>query len=367
MVEDRNGNQHRPAGPGGGRFSEKSNDPPVGQLSEVIGIGEAARQLGISTSYIRHLVDNGALTAMETPGGHRRFDLSVLRAEWDAFRAGNPGRSDWSMSASLDGLQEDEVWAALRRGIGTPIPRDAHSILAYAVTELVNNAIDHSGGSEVSVTARLIDRTLEVRVSDDGIGAFRRMSEGLSLNSPEEALVEVTKGKRTTAPDLHAGEGLFFTLRSADYASISANGLVVAASLDPATDRFASGSSRNAGTVVTVRVDLDTSRNLVDVFEEFAPSDEDGVGGFVATAPRISLISRAGDFISRSEAKRFAAGLEKFERVILDFEGLDLIGQGFADELFRVWQREHPNVKLDVQGASRGVQLMIDRALRPSE
>lgn len=85
----------------------------------------------------------------------------------------------------------------------------------------------------------------------------------------------------------------------------------------------------------------------------------------MSTSPRISLVSRAGDFISRSEAKRFAAGLEKFERVVLDFEGLDLIGQGFAGELFRVWQREHPDVTLEVSGASRGVQLMIDRALRP--
>ncbi len=362
MTVDRSGKKHRPADDA--RLDSPVNDAAAHSLSEVVGIGEAARCLGVSTSYVRHLVEQGALTATGTPGGHRRFEVSVLRAEWDAYRAENPGKPDWSMTAPLEGLEEDRVWARLRDEIGEPIPQRAHTILAYAVTEMVNNAIDHSGGSQVAVSARVIGRALEVRIADDGVGAFRRMSEGLGLGGPEDALVEVTKGKRTTAPERHAGEGLFFTLRASDYASVSANGFVVAASLDAGTDRFASGSSRNAGTVVTVRVYLDTDRNLIDVFEEFAPLGEDGIGGFVATAPRISLVSRSGDFISRSEAKRFAAGLEKFERVVLDFEGLDLIGQGFADELFRVWQHEHPAVRLEVSGASRGVQLMIDRALR---
>lgn len=331
---------------------------------QLISIGAAAKMLGISVAYVRKLSNDGTLTPHVSSGGHRRFDPATLRAEWAQFRAETPGRPEWSETYELDGLDEAEVWAELRENLDIVVPAPARGILAYAVTEMVNNAIDHSGGTEVTVSATVTGRNIQVRIADDGIGAFRNMSEGLGLGGPSEALVEVTKGKRTTQPDRHAGEGLFFTLRAADVASLSSNGYIVVADASQGADRFAAGSSRNAGTVVTVRLNLDTGRQLADVFGQFAPLDDEGMGGFVATAPRISLVSYSGEFVSRSEAKRFAEGLERFETVVLDFAGLDLIGQGFADELFRVWQRAHPEVELQVTGASRGVKLMIDRALR---
>lgn len=330
-----------------------------------LGIGQAAELLGISASYVRTLADRGILSSTTTPGGHRRFDERVLWNEWTAFRHATPARPTWSETFALTGLDEAFVWRRMRDEVGVDMPANAHGILAYAVTEMVNNAIDHSKGSRVEVSAAVNDRIVDVRVADDGVGAFETIREGHGLPDAGAALVEVTKGKRTTAPERHAGEGLFFTLRAVDYATLSANGYMLAASQAEGTDRFASGSSRNPGTVVTLRLDLDTDRSLTSVFERFAPADEDGLGGFTRTEPRISLVTYSGDFISRSEAKRFAAGLEKFQTVTLDFEGLDLIGQGFADELFRVWQRDHPDVELKVSGASRGVRLMIDRARRP--
>ncbi|NNC10966.1 DUF4325 domain-containing protein [Planctomonas sp. JC2975] len=331
-----------------------------------LGIGQAAELLGISASYVRTLADRGVLTSATTAGGHRRFDERVLLNEWAAFRHATPARPGWSDAFDLAGLDESFVWGRMRDEVGVDIPQNAHGILAYAVTEMVNNAIDHSSGTLVEVSAAVSDRIIDVRIADDGVGAFETIRKGHGLPDAGAALVELTKGKRTTAPDRHAGEGLFFTLRAVDYATVSANGYVLAASQAEGTDRFASGSSRNAGTVVTLRLHLDTDRGLTSVFEQFAPVDEDGLGGFTRTEPRISLVTYSGDFISRSEAKRFAAGLEKFETVTLDFEGLDLIGQGFADELFRVWQRDHPEVELKVAGASRGVRLMIDRARRPA-
>jgi len=36
-------------------------------------------------------------------------------------------------------------------------------------------------------------------------------------------------------------------------------------------------------------------------------------------------------------------GLEKFEMVVLDFKGVQMVGQGFADEVFRVWQKNWPS------------------------
>jgi len=51
--------------------------------------------------------------------------------------------------------------------------------------------------------------------------------------------------------------------------------------------------------------------------------------------------------ISRSQAKRILRGLEKHFKVItLDFTGVTLVGQGFVDEVFRVYKNQHPKMAL---------------------
>lgn len=331
----------------------------------------AAQLLGLSVSRVRQLTDLGVLSASTTPGGHRRFDRATLLHEWRGHRNAAPRRGAaaerpapdwaWEVNFPLDDLREDEVWRRLRDAMeehSGPFSPRARAILNYAVTEMVNNAIDHSNGSLVIVAADITGRTVRIRVADDGVGAFARLATLEGLSGPEEAVVEITKGKRTTAPTHHSGEGIFFTSKAVDLFDLAANGFRVV--FDNTIDDVAFGASDTRGTTVVLALDLDTERDLVGVFDAFS----DDESGFHRTTPRIELVSMEGDFISRSEAKRFAAGLEKFERVELDFRGVELIGQGFADELFRVWQFEHPDVALEVFGANAGVQLMIDRVRR---
>lgn len=94
-------------------------------------------------------------------------------------------------------------------------------------------------------------------------------------------------------------------------------------------------------------------------------SDGPTTHDFVRTIPRVELVRHGSEFLSRSQAKRFALGLEQFTQVVLDFTGVELVGQGFADELFRVWQADHPDVTMTVTGANRGVALMIGRVAKP--
>lgn len=331
----------------------------MGASSSRVGIGAAADILGVSTSTVRELANRGILTFTTTPGGHRRFDPVRLRAEWDAYTDARATPStEWTQTHRLAGLEEDKVWRSLRTWLDDrldPLPDSARTILAYAVTETVNNAIDHSRGSEVTISCELDDRNIRVTVQDDGVGVFETIREGFALPSVLDSLVELTKGKRTTAPSRHAGEGLFFTSKAVDLFDLSANGLRFI--VDNRIDDIATGSSHATGTVVRLALDADTARRLADVFAAY--TDEDLA--FVRTTPVVRLTPAEGEFISRSEAKRFAAGLEKFTEVTLDFTGLGLIGQGFADELFRVWHREHPEVTLHVSGASPAVAMMIGR------
>lgn len=76
----------------------------------------------------------------------------------------------------------------------------------------------------------------------------------------------------------------------------------------------------------------------------------------------VMLLPLGARLISRSEAKRLLAGLDRFAEVVLDFNGVEEIGQGFADEVFRVWARAHPKVRLKPVNMSEAVEFMVRRA-----
>ena len=50
--------------------------------------------------------------------------------------------------------------------------------------------------------------------------------------------------------------------------------------------------------------------------------------------------------VSISQAKRVCHRLERFEEVILDFEGVEWMGQGFAHQLFVVFANQHPEIQM---------------------
>jgi excisionase family DNA binding protein len=326
-------------------------------VDRLIGIGEASRLLGLSTSRVRQLVDQGLLSAELTDGGHRRFDPDLLRRESLELHRGSAAAPDWTAQFPLAGLDETLVWEQIRSELGE-MPEPAYRILGYAITEMANNAIDHSRGTALKATLSLDGRIVRVAVADDGIGAFRSIADSFGYDAVNEAVVDLTKGKRTTDPTRHSGEGIFFTSKAVDVFALDANSFRFV--VDNRIPDIALGQGLAVGTTVTMTLDLDTDRKLVDVF---AAHTEDGE--FVTTTPRVQLVQHGSEFLSRSQAKRFAAGLEEFKHVILDFTGVDLVGQGFADELFRVWQAEHPTVRFEVAGANPGVELMIGRVARP--
>jgi hypothetical protein len=85
-------------------------------------------------------------------------------------------------------------------------------------------------------------------------------------------------------------------------------------------------------------------------------SEEDG--GFTRTRIPIKNIYESYP-VSRSQAKRLSHRFEKFQEVELDFEGIDEIGQGFAHELFVVFQNNHKGVRLIPLHTSPKVEKMI--------
>lgn len=317
-------------------------------------IGDVARDLGISITYARKLADAGVLPHRLTPGGHRVFDLARAR---EAFQRRRRMRA-LELELPLAGLQEDKVWNDLQaQDPAEHATEQARVIARYAFTEVVNNAIDHSEGTKVTIRWQPGPEILRAEILDDGVGAFERVRIALALPDHRSALAELSKGKVTTQPDRHSGEGLFFTSRAVDYFELHANGLRW--TVDNRRGDFALGSSSyQPGTKVIYEVNAATTRRLEDIFRQF--TDEDL--RFSRSYVRVKLFEHGPSFVSRSEAKRLLVGLERFAEVELDFNKVDSVGQGFADEVFRVWASQHPDVRLIPTHMNEGVALMINRA-----
>lgn len=71
----------------------------------------------------------------------------------------------------------------------------------------------------------------------------------------------------------------------------------------------------------------------------------------------LKLLQR--DYVSRSEARRLLANLEKFREIVLDFRDVKSVGQGFADEVFRVFARRHPGISISARNANPVIDAMI--------
>ena len=259
------------------------------------------------------------------------------------------------------GLSEDRVLAHVREQLGfgfDSLSEAEHRLLAYVLTELVNNAIDHARAARVSVSLDIQAAAVALDVVDDGIGAFASVQAGRGLANVMEAAAEITKGKVTTMPERHSGEGVFFSSKAVDHFELSANGLalVVDNSVDDLTIR---ATPPHLGTTVRLRFSRPVVRSLQAVFAAWTDEFE-----FTRTRTVVRLFGMGRDFVSRSEARRILQGLESFREVIVDFQGVAGIGQGFSDEVFRVWALQHPAIRLVPTNMVDEVRFFVERAER---
>ena len=107
------------------------------------------------------------------------------------------------------GLAEDQVWSKYIKPMTLNFPDNIKQILAYGFTEIYNNAIDHSDGTTIYSTAKIVERNIEITILDNGIGIFQKIKNALHLDSVRESILHLSKGKFTTDPSKHTGEGIF--------------------------------------------------------------------------------------------------------------------------------------------------------------
>lgn len=241
------------------------------------------------------------------------------------------------------------------------LPANIANITHYGFTEMVNNANDHSEGKFVTILMTVKNGRLALMVVDDGVGIFEKISKAMNLPDRRLAILELSKGKFTTDPSKHSGEGIFFTSRMFDQFQIEANDLHYDHDVRDRHDWLLEMERPDTGTLLYMSMPIDSKRTTQEVFDSYSSGDD---YGFHKTVVPVRLAKVGNEnLVSRSQAKRLVARFEGFKTVLLDFTGIDEIGQAFADEVFRVFGLTHPGVELVPVNAIPAVQQMINRAL----
>jgi anti-sigma regulatory factor (Ser/Thr protein kinase) len=262
-------------------------------------------------------------------------------------------------------VAEDKVWKENFLADFKTLPKNVLEICEYGFLEMLNNAIDHSEGTWVVIRTEWDSSSIKIKISDDGIGIFKKIKNTLGLEDLRESALHLSKGKFTTDPENHTGEGIFFTSRAFDKFQILSSKMYYQREIQD-EDWFIESAeySKLPGTGLRMTISLDSERKLQDIFSEYTEEDPEGMPKFDKTHISVKL-SQLGDerYVSRSQARRICLGLEKFKHVLLDFKDISTVGQGFVDEVFRVFQSKHPNIKIEYINANDDVRFMIERSL----
>lgn len=243
----------------------------------------------------------------------------------------------------------------------TKIDTNLESILAYVITEMINNAKDHSQGDKLTLIWKKKALKQKIIIKDNGIGIFKKLADFCKVQDQREAILHLSKGKLTTDPSHHTGEGIFFSSRIVDAFSITSNGLKYIRNNQENDWLIESGLACCKGTMVEVIMDNHPKRDLTSIFRDFQEQDS---LKFNRTEIKVDLSRLGGEkYISRSQAKRILVGLEGFDIIILDFGKVTVVGQGFVDEVFRVYQNHFPEKSIQYINANDDVTFMIKRSL----
>jgi anti-sigma regulatory factor (Ser/Thr protein kinase) len=309
-----------------------------------------ANEFGITrqavNNHIQRLVEQKAI-AVEGSTRNRTYRLHPLVEKVENF--------------ILSGLEEDRVWMNFAMPILGVLPENATKILNYGFTEMLNNAIDHSQGQSVLISIKKYPLHSEILIFDDGIGIFKKIQEKFHLNDERQAVLELAKGKLTTAPEHHTGQGIFFSSRMFDRYAIYSGGVYFTHVWNKPEDWILECDPPEKGTAVFMKIANNSSRNIKAVFDEYSSGEN---YSFDKTVVPVSLARYGNEsLISRSQAKRLLARVDKFKKVIFDFEGVEEVGQAFADEVFRVFKNQHPEIQLQAMNTVPDVRAMIDRAI----
>jgi anti-sigma regulatory factor (Ser/Thr protein kinase) len=321
----------------------KANQPHLAHM--------AAEKFGLTRQAIHAhfaaLVNDGFLASSGTTKA-RVYQLGVKRFHDGQFK--------------LKGLEESEVYSREFGEIFNGLPKEIANICHYGFTEILNNAIDHSEGTDVYIHVERTPDFVSISIVDNGEGIFNHIARLLKLHDPRESILELSKGKLTTDPNNHTGQGIFFSSRAFDEFFIFSGDLVFSHSDNSGIDFLLHSERSHKGTRVLMKIAVDSEKTLRIVFDSFTGTEDDDYAFNKTVVPVKLALYEGGQLISRSQAKRILNRVDRFKTVLLDFKGVESIGQAFADEVFRVFTKQNPQITIHPVNENLEIRKMIKAA-----
>lgn len=294
-------------------------------------------------------------------------DARIVEKKGDAYRLVTQVQTFEQAIRPEDAPREEDVYSNCIAPFIRTLPDNVRRIWAYAFTEMMNNVVDHANADRYRVIVRQSYLHTGVILCDNGIGIFRKIKDYFGFPSIDDAIAELFKGKLTTDQQAHSGEGIFFTSQLMDLFGIFSDDRVFTRSnfkdVQLALPREKKDRSAfPGGTVVFMQLSNFSNKSAGELFDRFTDDD----GSFIRT--RIPVKNLFDIYpVSRSQAKRLSQRLESFRIVELDFLDVSEIGQGFAHELFAVFQAKHPEIQLVVLNENEDIRKMINHVRHGSK
>ena len=290
--------------------------------------------------------------------------------------------NDGTIEKSPDGkgyrLKEKDFW--IRQSLKGPFPSEdtliqqflphlegfpdqARRNFMHIFLEMMNNALEHSGASRVASNLRVTPIEFRCTIIDDGIGIFERirqffrkeLNEEISL---DDARIQLVSGGFTSDRAKHGGEGIYNSSLIADSFAIFSSNKVFARDYEKVDPVSWDLQIPHRGTMVYFSVHRDTQKTLKEA-EHANPDD----GFFRVTLPLRLMTLTGTALIARSQARRFAFNFAEKKEVVLDFEGITELGQPFAHEIFKVYRKNHPEVRLITRNTTPEMDRLIKRLM----
>jgi anti-sigma regulatory factor (Ser/Thr protein kinase) len=324
---------------------EKHPDSIAAVAADLFDLSRAA-----ISGYLQRLVEAGLLTTE----GNTKARRYALRTMVDITQK-------IPIAAKIDA--EDAVWRFRVLPHIVDVKQNVKDLCHHGFTEMLNNAMDHSGSENALISYTQTYTKISMVVADGGIGIFQKIQQDFKLPDARTALLELSKGGLTSDASRHAGEGIFYTSRMFDEFQIMSHSLFYSRERQADDEWLVEVKEQQyrPGTAVLMAISTAADWTAGEVFEKYRG---DNVRFRKAHVP-IKISAYPGEqLVSRSQAKRVLARFDNFSEVMLDFQGVDYIGQPFADEIFRVFQLDHPGTGVYAINTGPEIRTMIEYVRR---
>ena len=151
----------------------------------------------------------------------------------------------------------------------------------------------------------------EMLIFDDGYGIFRKIQAAMGPLDERHSILELSKGKLTTDPERHTGEGIFFSSRMVDHFDILSGSAYFSHKFADAEDWVVESIGTSGGTLVWMNLSNHTTRAMKKIFDQYTSGDD---FTFSKTVVPVRMAQYGKDkLVSRSQARRLLARVELFK------------------------------------------------------